>query len=92
MIVVTHFISFLVNEHFTLACLREMRDVTCEVVKCLKQKREAMTGPMRFTKYNRPFMFQKVLYVVTNEHRGFPPSCTCTHACLLLIDAHVYPF
>lgn len=29
-------------------------------------KFEIITGPMWFIKYNRPFMFQKVLYVVIN--------------------------
>ena len=38
MIVVTHFISFLVNEYFTPACLREVRDITREVVQCLEEK------------------------------------------------------
>ena len=62
MIVVTHFISFLVNEYFTPACLREVRDITREVVQCLKKQRKAISGPMGFTKYNRPFIFQN-LYV-----------------------------
>ena len=37
MIVLTHFISFLVNEYFTPACLREVRDITREVVQCLEE-------------------------------------------------------
>ena len=37
MIVVTHFIYFLVNDYFTPACLREVRDITREVVECLKE-------------------------------------------------------
>ena len=45
MIVVTHFISFLVNEYFTPACLREVKDITREVVQCLKEKdRKSISG------------------------------------------------
>ena len=38
MIVLTHFIYFLVNEYFTPACLIEVRDITWEVVQYLKEK------------------------------------------------------